>query len=312
MITSRRPNFFIVGAPKCGTTALSEYLRGHPNIFMSTPKEPHYFSTDFNPLVYHYVRTLEDYLDLFRDASEEHHRMGEASVFYLYSTTAIANIREFDQEARIIAMVRNPIDMAYSLHAQYCYSLHENIMDFATAWQLQAARREGKKLPPSIDVPAYLQYQAVCSLGQQIERLLEVFPRHQVQVIVFDDLVFKTKAVYEDTLAFLGVPSDGREDFPIVNPSVELSSPTLKRIDGYLRRAARFRHLNRTVLATKRALGLEGRRLLGISSGLYTKQSERPALDPTIRAELAGVFEPDVDKLGRLLGIDLEHWLGVE
>lgn len=74
----RKPTFFIIGAPKCGTTALSEYLREHPNVFVSIPKEPHYFAEDF--VRYRRVETLKDYMDIFRSASDKHFTVGEVSV----------------------------------------------------------------------------------------------------------------------------------------------------------------------------------------------------------------------------------------
>ncbi|UCF19045.1 MAG: sulfotransferase [Gemmatimonadota bacterium] len=309
MTSSRRPNFFIVGAPKCGTTALSEYLREHPSIFMSTPKEPHYFAADFNPYVRHYVHTLDEYLALFEACKEHHLAAGEASVFYLYSSTALSNIRAFDPDARIIAMVRNPIDMAYSLHSQYCYNLRETVRDFRRAWELQAVRREGKAIPSTSPVPAYLLYEDVCSLGSQVERLLQLFRREQVKIVVFDDFAERTKAAYEDVLAFLGVPSDGRERFPRLNPNTQLSSRWIKWLELQVTNLARFRPLNNIVLATKRTLGLKRKRIFGISPERYTRYVERPPLDPAFRAELANTFRPEIDRLSRALDRDLSHWL---
>ncbi len=309
MTTTRKPNFFIVGAPKCGTTALSEYLREHPNIFMSTPKEPHYFATDFSAFVRHYTRTLDDYLELFRECTEQHMAAGEASVFYLYSSTALANIKAFDPEARIIAMVRNPIDMAHSLHAQYCYNLREDVQDFRRAWDLQEARRKGMAIPSTADVPAYLLYGDVCSLGSQVERMLQLFRSDQVKIVVFDDFTSQTKEVYEQVLRFLGVPSDEREDFPRINPNAQLTARWLRRLDLQVANLARFRRLNRAVLAMKRTLRLKRKRILGVSPERYTRYAERPPLDRPFRAQLATFFKPEVDKLSRALGRDLDPWL---
>src|SRR5690349_21884975 len=90
---SGKPNFFIVGAPKCGTTALYEYLRPHPNVFLPRVKEPHFFATDLG--TYPAVKTRAAYDRLFADSLAEHTRVGEASVYYLRSSAALANIREF-------------------------------------------------------------------------------------------------------------------------------------------------------------------------------------------------------------------------
>jgi hypothetical protein len=129
-----RPNFFIVGAPKCGTTALYEYLRLHPNIFMPQYKEPHSFATDLG--AYPLIKSPDAYAELFRDACGRHLRVGEASVYYLRSSTAIANIHDFDPEAKIIALFRNPVDLVHALHAQLLYVGEEVVPDFEAAWRL--------------------------------------------------------------------------------------------------------------------------------------------------------------------------------
>ena len=141
----RRPNFFILGAPKCGTTALSEYLREHPRAFVSQPKEPHYFCGDFD---YYYApgqRSEEHYLRLFDAATDDHLAVGEASVWYLYSADAARNIAAFDPATRVIVMLRNPVDLVPSLHSQLLYMLDEDEPDPARAWELQEARRRGER-----------------------------------------------------------------------------------------------------------------------------------------------------------------------
>ena len=105
---SRRPNFFIVGAPKCGTTAMTTYLRDHPQIFMPLQKEPHYFAEDYP--IFREVWTEKQYLHLFRSADSSHLAVGEASVWYLYSDHALPRIKAFAPDARIIVQVRNPVD----------------------------------------------------------------------------------------------------------------------------------------------------------------------------------------------------------
>lgn len=304
-----RPNFFIVGAPKCGTTALSEYLREHPNVFMSSPKEPSYFSSEISGDRHWVPQSIDEHLGLFADADERHIAIGEASVHYLYSGIALERIRGFNPQARIIAMVRNPIEMAYSLHSQLYYRLQENVQDFRHAWQLQEKRRQGKEIPRTTRIPALLQYKDVCSLGSQIERLLRVFPAQQVEIIVFDDFVSNARTAYEEVLTFLGLPPDGREHFPRVNPNKGFTLRPLAWIDLRMRELARIRRLSRIVLRAKRALGLEGKRLLAIPVEGYTKVFDRPRLEEDFRAELAEVFRPDVEKLSRLLGRDLGHWL---
>ena len=114
-----RPDFFIVGAPKCGTTALYEYLRQHPAVFMPFHKEPLFFGDD---LTRRYGRlTLHDYMRLFKDAKPGQ-RVGEASAWYLYSRSAAAEIKAYAPDAQIIVMVRNPVDMMYAEHSQVLFN----------------------------------------------------------------------------------------------------------------------------------------------------------------------------------------------
>ncbi len=207
-----KPNFFIVGAPKCGTTALYEYLRPHPNIFMPRVKEPHFFAKDLG--TYPFIKTLDDYTRLFADRGEQHLSVGEASVYYLRSSTAIANIHAFNPDAKIIAMFRNPVEMVHSLHSQLLYVAEESEPDFETAWRMQAQRREGIGLPPASRGGFLVQYAEVGAFGTQAERLLSTFPPAQVKIILYDDFAASPKAVYDDVIRFLGIPHDGRTPFP--------------------------------------------------------------------------------------------------
>lgn len=299
----RHPDFFLVGAPKCGTTALSEYLRQHRAVFMSTPKEPHYFAHDFP----HYkaeVPDLDTYLALFATATDSHLACCEASVWYLYSRRAIAAIREFAPAARLLVMLRNPIELAYSLHSQLLWTLDEDEVDFNRAWALQAARAAGRNLPARCREPAFLQYGAVARLGEQVERLFATFPPEQVMTVFHEDFAAQPAACYAGVLAFLGVPHDGRSEFSRVNENKRHGrsglAPLLLRPPSPL--VAGYKSL-------KRALGFRG---LGLQRGLLRLTSEtgrRPPLAPKLRAELVAYFADDVAHLGRLTGRDLSHWL---
>lgn len=299
-----RPNFFIVGAPKCGTTALSEYLREHPAVFMSRPKEPHFFSRDYP---YYYApgeESLDHYLRLFEAAQAEHRAVGEASVWYLYSREALPAIREFDPDARIIAMVRSPLELVPSLHSQMYYVRDEDEADPARAWALQDERRAGRKMPPNARVPAFLQYGEAASLGRQIGRALEVFPSEQVLTLVFDDLRTDPGAVYRRTLEFLDLPHDGRTEFPRINANKAHRRDVVARLTQRPPRA-----LVRVAQGVKRVLGI---RRLGVLDRIRAgnrEQAERPAPDAAFVAEMRSYFREDVALLGELLGRDLSHWL---
>lgn len=297
-----RPNLFIVGAPKCGTTALSEYLRGHPQVFLCDPKEPRYFAEDMDQ--HRYVRTLEDYLALFKAARPQHSVVGEASVDYLYSSVALAHIRAFAPDARIVAMVRNPIDMAASLHRQLLFTGYENEPDFVRAWQLQAGRRAGRDIPAGCRAPMYLQYAEACRLGVQVQRLLATFPREQVKLIVFDDFAANPRAVYRDLLAFLGLPDDGRDSFERINEAKQPRSAWLGRLIARGKPGA--------VALALRLRATTGCNLLPLmkrASSINETKADKRALPPGLRRELAETFRDDVRLLSELLGRNFDHWL---
>ena len=141
-----KPDFFIVGAPRCGTTAMYEYLRVHPDVYMPLHKEPMYFGQDLTQL--HVRLTERDYLALFAEARPGQ-RIGEATTWYLFSKTAASEIRDFSPDARIIIMLRHPVDVMYSLHRELLFYRGETIDDFAEALAAEADRREGRRLGPS-------------------------------------------------------------------------------------------------------------------------------------------------------------------
>ncbi len=297
-----RPNFFIAGAPKCGTTALYEYLRRHPRIFMSAAKEPHWFSKD---LPRHCTfDSLVNYEKLFRDATTHDLAVGEASPFYLSSQVAADNIRQYDPAAKIVAMLRNPIEAAYSYHSQLVYSSIEDEQDFRSAWRLQTARRQDKAIPKTCPEPLFLQYRAVFLLGEQVERLLSIFPRSQVKLIVFDDFTKNTKAIYEEVLAFLGVPSDGCEEFPRINENKQMRNASVGKFILHTPRT-----LSRCLGATKRLLGLNDLHVSPWLRKLNSRTVRRSPLGHPMKQELAEAFRDDIHKLSGLLGRDLSHWI---
>jgi hypothetical protein len=297
-----KPNFFIVGAPKCGTTALSEYLREHPNIYMCNPKEPHFFDYDFEQ--YRVVKTLDEYLSLFDASTSEHIAIGDASACYLYSSIALKEIYKFDPQAKIIVMLRNPIDLAYSYHSQLFYASDENEPDFEKAWGLQGIRKEGKKIPSRCRDSALLQYAAVARLGEQIERLLTVFPREQIEIILFDEFTKSTKQVYERILNFLEVPRDNRRDFRQFNHN---KSHKLETVGHLSERPPEL--LTKIVMQAKKLLGIERLYILDIIRYFNNKVQARQPLTDNFRAELLAEFAPDIKKLSQLLEKDLSHWV---
>jgi hypothetical protein len=298
----RKPNFFIVGAPKCGTTALYEYLRSHPQVFLPTLKEPHFFSEDL--LTYRITKTLDEYNGLFKDATPEHLRVGEASASYLLSSAAIPAIRKFSPDAKIIAMFRNPVDLVYSFHSQLLYWSEETEKNFETAWQLQERRRRGLDVPRTSRDPFWLQYRDVGRLGTQTQRLLSVYPRDQVMLILFDDFAASPQRIYDEVIDFLGLVHDQRTEFPRVNENKRVRLSWLR--DFYRKPPPALRQGFRRFKET--AAGKHLAVLKQWIVGLNTVQERRPPLTTEFRAELVETFRDEVALLAKILRRDLTHW----
>lgn len=296
----RKPNFFMVGAPKCGTTALYEYLRTHPNIFMCDPKEPHFFAEDFPR---RFAETMDEYLELFNDCNDEHIAIGEASIWYLYSSVALKNIFEFNQHAKIIVTIRNPVDMICSLHSENLYNHNEDIDDFEQALRLQEARSKGGNLPSQCRQPLMLQYTDIGMLSKWLKRVTTIFPREQVKVLLFDDLVQSARSTYEDVLDFLNVPYDGRAVFPRIN---ENKAHRVHLLGKFLQHPPIV--LRQLVKKTRRVTGIDLRKLALRIRQLNTKGVQRPRLDPRARARLVTEFRSDIEVLEQMLDRDLSHW----
>ncbi|HVZ80649.1 MAG TPA: sulfotransferase [bacterium] len=290
-----KPNFFIVGAPKCGTTALSEYLRNHPNVFMSSPKEPYYFDFDLKKKVQMEEKT---YLKLFSNVNKNiHTAIGEASTTYLYSKVAVKAILEFNPESKFIVMVRNPIELVQSLHSQHLYAGGETILDFVEAWDLQEERQDLSKF---VFETKRFQYAEWGLLGKQLEYMLGNVNARKVMVIVFDDFQNRTKEIYEDVLRFLEVPLDGRIEFSIINENRSISNVHLQRVFARLIDFKLYMHAK---------FGTPEFGLLNKFSFLYAKKNKRKKISLDVEEKLKAYYFEDVKLLSKILGRDLTAWV---
>lgn len=302
----RRPDFFIVGAPKCGTTSLHLYLRQHPEIFMPARKEFNYFGRDLtysNTTGLWDFPTPESYLAYFSDWTDEK-RGGEASVWYLYSRTAAREIKEFSPGARIIVMLRNPVDVMYSLFYQLLKTGDETIPDFETALRAEPERRRCPRPPHDrMNCPVEaLWYTQVVQFTSQLRRYLEVFGRDRVLVVFYDDFARDTAGTYRQVLVFLGVDPSFRPDFQVANASEVLRSTTLWKV-RYSSPAWMKALWRRWVPEPVRRRTIQGLWSLNV------KKAKRPPMNPATRRRLLDLLAPEIHGLSRLLGRDLSHWL---
>lgn len=294
-----KPNFFIIGAPKCGTTAMSEYLRSHPNVFMSAQKEPNFFSSDVEPS----SKTFAEYLDLFKDASVEERIVSEASTTYVYSDMALPRIKEFNPDAKLMVMLRKPTDLAYAAYGQALLRGVETETDFERAWALQEVRASGENLPPTCPSYKLLQYKWVASLGSQLRRLFKVFPKEQVHVTLMDDFNADPRHEYLRVLSFLDLPDDGRTEFPRVNEAKSHKWLWLGHMSRQLRR-----RLHRPYLLIRQKTNFQGTGLLKMINRFNTEKRPRAPLNPEFANYLDELFDEEVKLLEELLERDLNNW----
>jgi hypothetical protein len=312
----RKPNLFIVGAPKSGTTALWTYLGRHPDIF--TPgedqldsdlpaaggKEYQYFGSDLASNI-DTKRTLESYLAVFARATDERYLL-DASPMYLCSELAAAEIAAFSPDARAIAVLRNPVDMMYSLHGEALFQGDEDIVDFEGALDAEDDRHHGKRIPPTCQGALWsLYYRDVARYADQVERFFDALGRDRVHVIIFDDLASDPAAAYRATLAFLDIDVDESQlpDFTVRNahkaPRSQFAVRMMRNPPPVLRTVTRVLVRNQ---ATRRALGF---RALELNADKRPREPMQPELRSTLQTEFTG----DIERLGKLLGRDLSSWL---
>ncbi|MEO1082876.1 MAG: sulfotransferase, partial [Acidobacteriota bacterium] len=201
----RWPDFFLVGAARSGTTSMFTLLKQHPDIFVSVLKEPHFFGTDLTRQP-HTVRDRDLYGRFFEDA-DDRQICGEGSVWYLLSKKAADEIREVRPGAKILIMLREPTAMIQSLHALYLRTGNEELEDLEEAIAAEDERRRGQRIPTAAYFPEGLLYTEVATYTEKVRRYLESFG-DSVRIVLFDDFVDDTPAVYRDTVSFLGVDPD--------------------------------------------------------------------------------------------------------
>jgi len=294
----KKVNLFVIGAPKCGTTALCSYLSEHDDIFLSKIKEPHYFAHEFGYFADR-VPTEKEYHALFSEAKGSESIFMEGSVYYLYAKDSIKKIKEYNSNTKIIVMLRNPVDMVQSMHSQLVWTQDEDIQDFELAWNSQVVRKEGKCIPRKCREPAFLQYKQLCSLGEQVERLLTVFDREDVFFIDYDEFRKDTRSVYEGVLEYLSVTQDGRSDFKVINSN---KAHKFKFIAGFTERPPEF--LVRLLPSVKSFLGLDRLGLMDLIRRVSSEKKNREKVGGELESKLKGCFRHDVEKLSELLGQD--------
>lgn len=292
------PNFIIIGAAKAGTTSLFRYVNEHPEVYMSPVKEPRFFSLEGleldpnDPVQQTAVTTFEEYRRLF-DGVTTQKAIGEASPMYLWSEQAPAKIKKYVPEAKLIAILRNPIDRAYSHYTMNVYQSKETAPTIIDAIKEEEVDIKGwKRTRPYVPYSLY---------SQQLERYYEVFPREQLRVYLFDDLKQDAIGLMRDLFSFIGVDVGFTPDTTKrYNPT---AVPRFRWLQGLIRSKGASKSLFKEIVPkssrSKITSLINKRNLVRIKMS----REEREALVP--------LFNDDVLRLQEMLQRDLSHWLEV-
>jgi len=244
----------------------------------------------------------------FRHCDTNTPAIGEASVWYLFSDVAISNIYEFNPEAKLIIMLRDPVSMVQSLHSQAVFSLDEDVKDFSTAWQLQEQRSKGLNIPKTCRNPKILQYKKIASYSEQLQRVLSYYPAEQIKVIIFEDFVQNTQLTYNETLEFIGVSKTSRLTFSKINENKKYKYKYLaKLVYRHPAWSYKLTELLRNKLGIQR-LGIQKYILDNISNYINSENIKRPKLPEYIINMLRKEFSDDISLTEKVLKIDLSRW----
>ncbi|HTA05929.1 MAG TPA: sulfotransferase [Solirubrobacteraceae bacterium] len=308
-IERRAPDFFIVGHPKSGTSALYQMLRSYPQIHMPR-KEPSFFVPElWPPRSSKYANGIEDYLDFFDQAGADQ-LIGEATTAYLWSQGAAQRIADVQPQARIIAILREPASFLRSLHLQFIRSNVETERDLRKALELEHERGEGKRLPRNSTRPQALAYSEHVSYVEQLRRYEAVFPREQMLVLIYEDFRADNERTVREVLGFLGL-EDAPAPEPIeANHASGVRSPRINELvrSLYMGRSGAARPAKAAIKA------LTPQRLRKRAVGTVTRmqRSEPPAADEQLMRELRVRFKGEVQALSEHLGRDLVAFWGYD
>jgi hypothetical protein len=297
-ISGTFPDFFIVGAPKCGTTSLHSWIARHPELHMPA-KEPGFFSQDILPL----GKTLEGYLELFSGAKAGQ-LIGESTPKYLYSSLGLRHLQRLNPDARIIVTLRPPVDLVLSFHGQMLREGEEDERSFRRAWTLVDERLNGRSIPSTCRSAKLLDYRAWGCIGDRLLDIYELFPARQVMVVLLEEMNESPREVYAKVLAHLGVQNDGFDAFTRWNEGRHVRQLWLHH--AALRVRSVFQPLLEVVQAKRGGRGTGAMKILNRIN--QDTMSGVQALDPGFRSELLKYFEQQVMTVERLIQRDLSHW----
>ena len=296
------PNFLVIGAAKAGTTSLYHYLRQHPQIFMSPHKEPRFFALEGQALDFkgpgdmtrfNFCTNIKAYQSLFDGVTHEK-AIGEVSPWYLYVPQSAKRIKQHVPNAKLIAILRDPVNRAYSNYLHAVREQLEPLDDFELAMEAEAERIKQ-------NWSYRWHYKQKGFYFAQIRRYLDNFDRQQIRFYLFEDFKSDPTAMLRDVFSFLDVdenfPADVSEKFNVAGlPKVKLLDDVLTRRDTFTPLIGKLIPSRKIRQSVKNALKKFNTR-------------PKPELSPSVRLRYIEEYREDILKVQDLLQRDLSKWL---
>jgi hypothetical protein len=301
-LSMKMPNFFVIGATKSGTTSVYEWLKQHPQIYMSPRKEPNFFASEGGEFVvkpgvrkskYPVIKDIEDYRALFQDVSNES-AIGEATVGYLFNPRTPERLRLYVPDARLIAILRDPVDRAISHYRMMVRGGDEPIADF-----VQALDEEEHRIRSNWDAFSW-SYKGVGLYYVQLKRYFDLFERSQIRVYLYEDLKSDPISLIQDIFRFLQVDYRFTPDLGSKHNQGYVPRNEVARI--LLTKPNPFRYAYRSLMIPF----IPKEKLEPIIRWLMKRRVE---LSLEARKKLIEVFRDDILMLQELIQRDLSDWL---
>lgn len=277
MTRRNKPDFYLLGAPESGVTEISQFLQTKASVFVPKSFPSNYFADDL-AINTDKARDISQYHALFSEAMDQQ-KSAEPACFYLYSSSALKNIKEYHSEAKFIVVLNNPVDIVFSYFKDLIAKQQEDQRDFQSAWNLQLERKQGLKLPEECQEPKLLQYYFIGKVGSQLEKLYQLFPSDQVLLILYEDFKKAPESSFQQMIDFLGIAD-----------KTKYSSSENEIFKG-------LQHWSK--------MGKVG---LKKCLDLFYSKPETLLFDETFRVQLTRLYEPEIEKMAHFLMRDLGHW----
>ena len=277
---------FIVGAPKAGTTSLFHYFNAHPEIKMSSEKEPDFFSDKelLEQGLYYggsRIDTLEKYNKLFSERKEEK-MLGEGSVSYLFYSEVPLRIKEYNPKSKIIIMLRNPIERAYS-HYLMDYRLGLTSESFESEFH----KKKGLN---------FQQYFLLGNYSSQIKRYLDVFGKENIHIVWYSDFKKNSEKEVKEVFNFIGVNSSFKIDFETIHNSFTMPKNNF------------IRKIYSAVWLRKILTLMFPSKLIKSVRSLFIREGNKPKLQEGLRKKIQLYYQNEIKELEQVLSVNLDRW----